>query len=390
MKPAILLSFLGLAAAVPSSSGLNRRKDGDDDTKAMRLLIGAGNVIAVASYNGESFDLVDNYSYDGVPSWMIFKKPNIVYAVDENSNNLHVLKFRAGFDKLDAVEEQSSSGGVVHLAFNKDQTRMLGSSYGDGGIDVWDISNNSAKLLETLKSENELGPITDRQDQSRPHQAVLDPTGKFFAVNDLGTDTILVIDARDDDKYAIANNHRVQAACGPRHGVFHGKNEKDEATHYTVVCELSNLLLMYTLKYTENTIEFTYAQTISTFGPKYPPKNTTSVAAGAIVHANDDDFYVSNRNTGHPEDDISRFGFLNGQLVFLGSTSSKADNPRMMSLSLDGSHLFVANVDGGRGLHAFTIEENGSLKAAGHADLTGWLEEGKDMGPMFVTEVPTS
>lgn len=388
MKPTILLSFLGLAAAVPWSSGLDRREG--DDTKTMKLLIGAPSVIAIADYDGERFDLVGNKPYDGNPSWMLFKKPNTVYAVDENSNNLHVLRFTAGFDNLNEVEQQTSSDGVVHLAFNKDQTRMLGSSYTDGVIDVWDISNSSAKRLEPLQGDNELGPITSRQDKSHPHQAVLDPTGKFFAVNDLGTDTILVIDAQNDDKYTITNNHRVQAGCGPRHGVFHGGDEKKGATHYTVVCELSNLLLMYTLKYTEDTIDFTYSHTISTFDPKNPPKNTTEAAAGAIVHSKDNDFYVSNRLTGHSEDSISRFGFVNDQLSFMGSESSKADNPRMMSLSLDGSHLFVANVDGGRGLHAFGVRDNGSLEPAGHADLTGWLDEGKDNGPWFVTEVPTS
>lgn len=390
MRPAILLSILGLASAVPSSPGLHRRED-DDDKKAMKVLIGAPNKVIVADFDGKAFGKIIHKDYSGTPSWMLFKEPHTVYAVDESKEKLRFFDFNPENNSFGETREETSASGVVHLAFNKNQTRMVGSGYGEGVIDVWDVSTSSPKRLEPLKADNELGPIESRQDQSHPHQAVLDPTGKFFAVNDLGTDTILVIDAQDDDKYSITNNHRVQAACGPRNGVFYGKNDKNEASHYIVVCELSNLVLVYTLKYTEDTIEFTYAQTTSTFAPNYPPKNMTSAAAGAVVYNEDNEqIYVANRNTGYSEDIVARFGVTRGQVDFVGNDSSKADNPRMMSLSLDRSHLFVANVDGGKGLHAFSFKDNGALDVAGHADLTGWLDEGKDNGPLFVTEVPTS
>lgn len=391
MKPAILLSILGLAAAVPSSSGLNRRKDDGDDTKTMKLLIGAPNRVLVADYDGKKFDVKDRLNLEGRPSWMLYKgSTNTIYSVDEDSDKLLYFEFEPGYELADGLNEESGSTGVVHLAFNKNQTRMLGSSYGEGTLDVWNISNKNPELIDTLNTDNNSWPFP-REGQSRLHQAVLEPTGKFFAVNDLETDTILVVDARDDDKYNITNYHRVEDGCGPRHGVFHGEDADKKATHYTVVCEKSNLLLTYKVGYKETTLEFVYSQTMSTFDPANPPKNVTDAAAGALIYSKPN-LYVSNRLTGHEEDDFSHFTVSDkGQLAFKKGHTSKADNPRMMSFSLDDSHLFVANIEGPKSLHAFKKGDDGNLEDASHADLTRWVDDKveENNGPWFVMEVDT-
>ena len=61
-----------------------------------KLLIGAPGQILAADFDGTSFDIVANVSEAGTgPSWMLFKEPDILYVVNENSNNTRLFKVRA-------------------------------------------------------------------------------------------------------------------------------------------------------------------------------------------------------------------------------------------------------------------------------------------------------
>ncbi len=85
---------------------------------------------------------------------------------------------------------------------------------------MWNVSaaDGTLSLFKQIPSDDALGPNTARQDAPHPHQALLDNSGRWFAVNDLGTDTILVIDSADDS-FDVVNHVRVPlAGCGPRHG----------------------------------------------------------------------------------------------------------------------------------------------------------------------------
>lgn len=57
-----------------------------------KVLIGAPGTIAIADYDGKEFKVVANDSQPGTgPSWMAFKEPNLIYAVDENSNSTRLF-----------------------------------------------------------------------------------------------------------------------------------------------------------------------------------------------------------------------------------------------------------------------------------------------------------
>lgn len=400
MRSATILALLGLASAAPSSFDLNRRQD-DGAVATRKLLVGAPGQILAVDFDGAEFSVVATDSQPGTgPSWLLFREPNILYAVDENSDQLRVFTFDASTNKLAMVKEQASSAGVVHLAFNADKTRMIGSAYGDGTIDVWDTSarDGSVKLLQTLTSDGELGPD---QTGAHPHQAVMDPSGKFFAVNDLGTDSILIIDAQADP-FKITNEVSVEPGCRPRHGVFRGAaaaTAKDgaPATHYTVVCEGTNKLLTYKLSYSDTTIDLASSpRSTSTFGPDSPPRDATTAAAGGVIlSANGEDLYVSNRLTGGETDSISHFRAspTGGCLKFHASLSSGGSLPRDISLAAAGEDvLFVTNMKGPSALLAFARGEDGALRPepVAVAGLGVFAEEGSDLGPQFVVEVPAA
>ncbi|PKS10294.1 hypothetical protein jhhlp_002045 [Lomentospora prolificans] len=385
----ILLS--GLAAAAPSITGSFQRRQ---DTSTRTLLLGAPGQILATQFNGAEFSVVAKDEQTGTgPSWMLFKSPELFYAVNENSDKLRLFSFDAQASALKQLSEVTSSSGVVHLEFNRDKTRMVGAAYGNGTIDIWDTSaqDGSPTLIKTLKSEGELGPD---QLGAHPHQAVLDPTGQFFIVNDLGTDSLIVIDTKDD-AYTINNNFVVESGCGPRHGVFRGP-QGEAATHYTVVCERTNKLLTYKLTYSDNTIDFSDLRSVSTFGDAFPPKNATTAAAGEVVLSSDGkDLYVSNRLTGNDTDSISHFrASSKGCLTFKTQVSSGGVLPRMISLSNDGPQntLFAANQKGPNGLVAFRRDSSGILLPVpvAVAGLETFAEAGSDLGPQFVLEVPAA
>ncbi|KAK7592686.1 hypothetical protein V3481_007294 [Fusarium oxysporum f. sp. vasinfectum] len=126
-----------------------------------------------------------------------------------------------------------------------------------------------------------------------PHQTNFDPTHRFFAINDLGTDSILIIDSKDD-AFQVINIIKVLPGCDPRHGVFYPRGVL-WATHYIVICEISDQLLVYTVLYRGTYLDLKLIQGISTFGPGFPPANAASAAAGAILLApNNRDLYISN------------------------------------------------------------------------------------------------
>ncbi|KAF9878068.1 carboxy-cis, cis-muconate cyclase [Colletotrichum karsti] len=371
-------SSLVMSASAASAAVISRQAN---SAASAKLLIGQPWAISIADYDGKEFKIVANLTEEGTsPSWMTVKEPNLLYAVDENSNFTRLYNYDTTANSLKFVANGTGASGVVSLAFNSDKTRLVGASYGEGKIDVWDVSSpTELKLLKQLQATAALGPDQDGgQTANRAHQAILDPSGRFFAVNDLGSDTILVIDSKDD-AYKVVNVHNVgTAGCGPRHGVWYPA-KSDQATHYIVVCEMLNLVQVFKLDYNGTGIGFTRTQELSTFGAAFPPATPDTAAAGEIALTSDNNHvYISNRLTGNDTDSIAHFkvkqtaaagaspckAVAGGiELEFVDSVSSGGKVPRMFSLSCDDKTLFVANQQGTSGIVAFGRGEDGKLTA---------------------------
>ncbi|KAG7110119.1 6-phosphogluconolactonase like protein [Verticillium longisporum] len=361
MRLSVGLSLLAAAAASAATIRIPAKRQ--EAAPASKVLIGGPGQIIVADFDGTSFDLKAKDSLPGTsPSWMAFKEPNTIYAVDENGKDLRIFKYNA--------------------------------------------AKNEIKLDKSaVTSDGELGPNKARQDQPRIHQVVRDPSGRYFAANDLGTDTVLLLDSAADS-YAITTGVRVKnAGCGPRHGVFVPSADGTKATHYVLVCELLNRLEVFEVTYADDGIQFAEVQSLSTFGNT--PHNATSALAGAIaISDNGKDIYVSNRLTGTAPapDSIAHFrvavpegsacgsdnkgGSSHAVLEFAGLVSSAGGVPRMFSLSTDGGLLFSTNQNSGLGLLA--LERNkatGELteKPVASVDVADFGEAG--FGPQFVQQI---
>lgn len=330
----------------------------------------------------------------GGASWALFKAPNIVYAVNENSNTVHRFTFDKATNSLAHQEATEGSSGTVHLELTSDGNHMLGAAFGAGMIDVYSVAEDGVLgLVKSIPSTGELGPKKPNQNGPHPHQVAREGSGRFFFAPDLGTDKVLVIDSQND--FNVTTQHQAPAGCGPRHGSFLSLNgEEGLSSHYVLVCELTSTLILYSLDFsTEGTVVLTQLQETSTYGVDFPPANATTAAAGEIAISNDNkSLYVSNRLTGNDTDSLSFFSVsgtgADVRLAFAQAVPSGGAVPRMFSLSIDAAQetLYVANQNAGVGLRKLGRAETGVLGEP-LQDLPIDAFSAAGFGPQFVQEV---
>lgn len=161
-------ALLTLALAATATAGMNpslkyRRQNASAADGAKKLFVGGGpsGIVAAADFDGASFNIVANDTTAGTSaSWMVFQEPNLLYAVEENSNDTRVfnvrpypniafprwalpltpVQFDPATNDLKLAQTAEGSSGVVYLEFNQDKSVLVGAAFGQGQIDVWDVS----------------------------------------------------------------------------------------------------------------------------------------------------------------------------------------------------------------------------------------------------------
>ena len=131
------------------------------------------------------------------------------------------------------------------------------------------------------------GPIPERQDASHPHGVLVDPSGRFVLVPDLGADLVRIFricptTGQLEEQQPLA----VAPGSGPRHAVFWVPRNANLArlghVRFFLVSELDNYLRGYDVIYPKNgTLLFTKFYEGNTYGGSTPP--TGSKAAGIAI-----------------------------------------------------------------------------------------------------------
>lgn len=146
------------------------------------------------------------------------------------------------------------------------ETGPLTSPSATSMVNVLDVSDPTT-LTPTQNytfAMDEPGPDPGRQDAPHPHQAVLDPTGSFIVVPDLGADLVRIFAVEDDLSVEMLDPLAVEPGSGPRHVVFvEGKGER---TVMYLISELTNTISGYEVGYPEGGITFEEVFVISTHG----------------------------------------------------------------------------------------------------------------------------
>lgn len=97
-----------------------------------------------------------------------------------------------------------------------------------------------------------------RQDQPHPHHAIIDPSGKYLLVPDLGADLVRIYLLNDDGRlrFTALAPLVMPAGSGPRHGAFLVTPAGD--TYLYMTSEIANTITGFKVTYTSSsTIEFT-------------------------------------------------------------------------------------------------------------------------------------
>ncbi|KAI0837997.1 Lactonase, 7-bladed beta-propeller-domain-containing protein [Hypoxylon sp. FL0890] len=275
---------------------------------------------------------------------------------------------------------------------------MVAACYGSSMVDFWDISaeDGSHRFITATSLPGKPSP---GRKHHRPHQAVLDPTGRFFIVPNLGGDTLLVF---NDKSYADTHIIRctevpVPTGVGPRHVAFLANS----GNHYLVmVGELSNELFLFGVEYVDGKLQLNQIQRQSTYGNSPPKDPSVAATAELVVAKNQRDVYVSNRFTGDETDHIAHFVFRGEhgvvRLDYVGRVSSGGLQPRVFSLSADDEQefVFVGNDTGESGLVALKRDPKRGILAPtpvatmSHTELAApGLSADKIKGPQFVGEI---
>ncbi|CAG8974780.1 hypothetical protein HYALB_00000392 [Hymenoscyphus albidus] len=200
-----------------------------------------------------------------------------------------------------------------------------------------------------------------RQDRPHPHQTILDPTGKFILVPDLGADTIRIFSINPTTGYLTSCPGAATApGDGPRHGEYwrakvDEKSREEEGWTLFTVNELGNSLSAWDVTYplldsNATCLSLSHKQTISTFTPGVTPPSTTYNGQllppkAAEVHTFSDSLYVANRNdkTFGPETDslVAYKISERGELEFVAMGTSYSFYPRSFNVNKAGTLVAV-------------------------------------------------
>ncbi|KAF9632501.1 putative extracellular aldonolactonase protein [Lasiodiplodia theobromae] len=322
--------------------------------------------VSLDSAEDGSYSLNTAYSSTGCgssPSWLTLdSERGILYCLDEGltSTNGTINSLLVGEDGgLTLVSSQQAiSGPVSSVLYGSASARHLAvAHYSGSAVSTWGAPKN-ASLIPGERfpfTLDEPGAVPDRQDAPHEHEAILDPTGKFIIVPDLGADLVRVFSYDSAGALTEEKSLETEAGLGPRHAAFWtGNSYHGNSTFFYLVGELDNSLTTYSVAYPPaGGISFTEVSKTTTFGDAPEPEG----AAAAEIEVSPDNKFlvVSNRNdssfeissayngTKQYSDSLSTFSIQpNGSLVFEHLAPAGGSFPRHFSLNGDGDLIAVA------------------------------------------------
>lgn len=186
---------------------------------------------------------------------------------------------------------------------------------------------------------NGKGTIPSRQDAAHPHEIIVDPTGKFILVPDLGADLIRLYSIDASTGHITSCGQYVEVGgTGPRHGAWFGNNT------LFIANELANTVHRFSISYpASGCIALSKLQVLTTL-----PGNKTAPPGTKVgeVHVKDNFLYASNRRDLQfsPNDSMASFSLADdGTMTFQQITSSGGTYPRTFAINKAGDLVVIGD-----------------------------------------------
>ena len=283
------------------------------------------------------------------PSFLaISPDSRFLYAVNEvgeyegqHGGTISAYALDAATGELTFLNVQSTRGAdPCYISLDSTGTWAFVANYSGGSIATFPIGNDGMVGEAACFIQHEEHSSVDRGRQEAPHahSIILDPTGRYALVADLGKDQILVY--QFDSTTGQLTPHTspaIQSApgAGPRHTGFHPNGR-----YFYVINELNSTVSVY--EYDAESGAFADVQTISAI-PEGAPR--TSMAADLHITADGRFLYTTNR--WHNSDSIAAFTIdtTSGQLSMIEIVKSGGLTPRNFAFDLTENYLFAENQD---------------------------------------------
>ncbi|KAL4752285.1 hypothetical protein BDW72DRAFT_202506 [Aspergillus terricola var. indicus] len=282
------------------------------------------------------------------PSWLMVDGENdIIYCLNESVGGLN--------EQLQTIVGPVAS--ALYTTANASSRRFFavahyaGSTVTSYAVDpISGLFNHSQTFSYTMSRP---GPVPSRQEAHHPHGVVVDPTGNFVLVPDLGADLVRIYRINATTGHLEEQQPlTVTPGSGPRHAVFWSPKQSGAAhpqrSRFYLVTELDNGLRGYDVSYSGNgAILFSQFYEENTYGGSVPP--VESKAAEIAISPSNDRLVISNRGDatyGPRNDSVALFSLpeqdQNRTVLFQGLTPAYGAFPRHFQFSPDGSMLAIA------------------------------------------------
>ncbi len=266
-----------------------------------------------------------------------------LYAVNETQNfegkssgSVSSYSIDPSTGGLTFINEKASGGAdPCHLTIDSSGKCVIVANYTGGSTEVLPIGDDGSLGDPSCFVQHTGNSVdTARQEAPHAHSAIIDPTGKYVMVCDLGTDHIVVYKF-DRASGAIDASGLVPGTVapgsGPRHLVFH-----QDGKHLFVINEMKSTVTAF--NYDSSTGSMSAYQTISTLPAGY---NGSTTCAEIALSADGKFLYGSNR--GHDSIAIYAVSAVDRKLTLVGIEPTGGKVPRNFAIDPSGKYLIAAN-----------------------------------------------
>ena len=277
----------------------------------------------------------------------------ILYGVDddnakEGSVTAYAVDRETGaLTKVNAVN--TGGNGSTYLAFDIPSLTLFSANYASGSVSSIAVNQDGSlgSLVSTIK-ETGSGP-NRRQASAHAHSAVVDPSGRYALVPDLGADRVFVYGfdratrALSSAEEANPQPFVVPPGSGPRHIAF-GRNGQ----FAYLLTELSAEIMA--LRWDASQGHLTLVQSVPISSQEFQ-----GVKSGAELAVSHDGRFVYVEDRGENALVVYRVSPASGELSLVQRTSAGGQKPWGFAIDPSGKWLLVANQQSGT-VNAFSID----------------------------------
>ncbi|KAI8937105.1 hypothetical protein NX059_006319 [Plenodomus lindquistii] len=294
-----------------------------------------------------------------LPSWITYDGAGkALYISDEvfqNASGGDLRSFAVGSNGAltDAGKGFAPLGAVASALYGGTNGRgfIVNAHYQSSQISTFKLPLTGGLPLQTVQfNMSSPGAVPSRQEAPHPHHVVVDPTGDFLIVPDLGADLLRIFKInKSSGQLTTCPAAKTLPGTGPRHAAFWtpGKNRHRWAAKETalfVADELKNTVSRWSVSY-----PYGGCLTLDLKESLTPYQGNATAPPGASlgeIRVRGNFLYTSNRNDTKfsPNDSMTQYTIgSNGSLTWTDNTSSHGTIPRTFDINKAGNYVAIGD-----------------------------------------------